>query len=95
MSAGQRPRLPEFFPHMKYRARKRNYGKRRVIVYGADFKPVWPQAFKIGGKSYPVDKVTLVTTCEFGRRELAGNLGDGTSFWISKVTATPVEGAQS
>lgn len=95
MSAGQRPRTPTFFPYMKHRARKRNTGKTQVTIYGADFKPVWPQVFQIGGKSYPVDKVTLVTTCEFGRRELAGSLGDGTSFWISKVTATPAEGAQS
>lgn len=33
MSSGQKPRRPQFFPHMKYRARKRRARFRCVLVW--------------------------------------------------------------
>ncbi|MFE7744448.1 hypothetical protein [Nocardia sp. NPDC057455] len=43
MSSGQLPRWPEFFPRMKYRARKRHGRKMRIIYWDKDLNPVWPQ----------------------------------------------------
>lgn len=86
MSAGQRPRTPTFFPCMKHRARKRNTGKTQVTIYGADFKPVWPQVFQIGGKSYPVDDVSFTVSSDYGTRKLDRVTGR----WAEVVIVTPM-----
>lgn len=43
MSSGQRPRRPEFFPSMKYRARKRHRKQARIIWYDQHWQALWPQ----------------------------------------------------
>jgi len=60
MSSGQRPRTHVFFPKMKRRSWKREFGKVRVTLYGHDLKPVWPQVMTLGGRTYQMAELTLV-----------------------------------
>lgn len=47
MSRGQKPRRPQFFPRMKYRARKRYRGRVCVTFYDGLMFALWPQPIKL------------------------------------------------
>ncbi|MGC0365059.1 hypothetical protein ABH922_003043 [Rhodococcus sp. 27YEA15] len=79
MSRGQRPRVPEFFPLMKYRARKRNFGRTRMFIYGADMKPIWPQVFRVDGREIPPTSIKFIS--QHGERTLTAS--NRTPYWIS------------
>lgn len=60
MSSGQRPRKSAFFPKMKRRSWKRDFGRVRITLYDQHWEPVWPQVMTLGGRTYQMAELTLV-----------------------------------
>ena len=55
MSSGQRPRWPAYFPRMKRRGRYRPH-RARIVVYSANWEPIWPPALHVDGQTVRVDR---------------------------------------